>query len=60
VSGVGAVIALVVLLGTLLDKGLGLWWLDPAAAILIACGAVAPSVTLWRGAPDWLVSTGLL
>jgi divalent metal cation (Fe/Co/Zn/Cd) transporter len=49
VSGVGAVLALVVLAGTALDSGLGLWWIDPVAAILIACGAVALSVVLVQG-----------
>lgn len=49
VSGVGAVLALVVLAGTALDSGLGLWWIDPIAAILIACGAVGLSVVLVRG-----------
>jgi hypothetical protein len=52
VSGVGAVLALVVLIGSLLDGGLGLWWLDPVAAIVIAFGAVVLSVSLARGAPD--------
>ena len=52
VSGVGAVLALVVLVGTLLDRGLGLWWLDPVAAIVIAFGAVVLSFSLARGAPD--------
>lgn len=49
VSGVGAVLALVVLVGIALDSGLGLWWIDPIAAILIACGAVALSIVLVQG-----------
>lgn len=49
VSGVGALLALVVLGGTILNSALGLWWIDPTAAIVIACGAVLLSVVLWRG-----------
>jgi len=49
VSAIGAVLALVVLVGTGLDSGLKLWWIDPIAAILIACGAVALSVVLVQG-----------
>jgi divalent metal cation (Fe/Co/Zn/Cd) transporter len=49
VSAVGAVLALVVLVGAAVESGLGLWWVDPIAAIVIACGAVSLSIVLWRG-----------
>jgi divalent metal cation (Fe/Co/Zn/Cd) transporter len=52
VSGVGALLALVVLSGTALDVGLGLWWVDPVAAIVIACGAVTLSMVLVQGPID--------
>jgi divalent metal cation (Fe/Co/Zn/Cd) transporter len=48
VSGVGSVLALVVLIGSIFDRDSGLWWLDPAAAMLIACGAVVLSAVLAR------------
>jgi len=49
-SAVGAVLAGVTLLGTALTAAVGWWWLDPAAAMAVAGGAVALSVTLARGA----------
>ncbi len=45
-SGVGAVLALVTLAGTGLEAGLGWWWLDPAAALVVGAGAIAMSVAL--------------
>jgi divalent metal cation (Fe/Co/Zn/Cd) transporter len=51
VSGVGAGLALVVLAGTALDAGLGLWWIDPVAAIVIAGCAIALSVRLAQTSP---------
>jgi divalent metal cation (Fe/Co/Zn/Cd) transporter len=52
VSGVGALLALVVLSGTALDVGLGLWWVDAIAAIVIACAAVTLSIVLVQGPID--------
>jgi divalent metal cation (Fe/Co/Zn/Cd) transporter len=49
VSANGAVLALVALAGTVLDSTLGLWWVDPIAAIVVAAGAVGLSVFLFRG-----------
>jgi divalent metal cation (Fe/Co/Zn/Cd) transporter len=51
VSGVGAVLAIVVLAGGVLTSALGLWWIDPVAAICIACGAVILAVSLLRASP---------
>ena len=51
VSAMGAVFALLALVGTALDAGLGWWWIDPLAAIAVACGAVGLGVVLARG-PD--------
>jgi divalent metal cation (Fe/Co/Zn/Cd) transporter len=48
-SATGALLALVALSGTALEAGLGWWWLDPIAAVGVACGAVALSVNLARG-----------
>lgn len=48
-SAMGALLALVTLLGTGLKAGLGWWWLDPLAAVGVACGAVALSIVLARG-----------
>lgn len=50
-SAMGAVLALVALGGTGLNAGFGWWWIDPVAAIAVACGAVALSAVLVRG-PD--------
>ncbi|MGH9047575.1 MAG: cation transporter [Acidimicrobiales bacterium] len=50
VSALGAMLALVTLLGTALQKGLGWWWLDPTAAIAVASGALVMSVLLRREA----------
>jgi divalent metal cation (Fe/Co/Zn/Cd) transporter len=49
VSAMGAVLALIAVSGTALEAGLGWWWLDPIAAVGVACGAVALSVSLARG-----------
>jgi divalent metal cation (Fe/Co/Zn/Cd) transporter len=51
VSGVGAVLALVVLTGSILSSAFGLWWIDPIAAICIACGAVVLAVRLVQASP---------
>jgi divalent metal cation (Fe/Co/Zn/Cd) transporter len=50
-SATGAMLALVALAGTGLDAGFGWWWIDPIAAIAVACGAVGLSIVLARG-PD--------
>jgi divalent metal cation (Fe/Co/Zn/Cd) transporter len=47
VSGMGALLALVVLIGAILDTVFGLWWIDPIAAIVIACGAVSLGIVLF-------------
>ena len=52
VSGVGALLALVVLGGTALDVGLGLWWVDAVAAVAIAAGAITLSIVLMHGPTD--------
>ena len=49
VSATGAVLALVALVGTVLDSIFGLWWVDPIAAIVVATGAVGLSAFLARG-----------
>ena len=51
VSGVGAVLALIVLGGNVLSSAFGLWWADPLAAISIACGASILAVRLLQTAP---------
>ena len=45
-SGVGAVIALLALAGLLVNRTLGWWWADPAAALMVAvvAGAEARAV----------------
>ena len=48
-SAMGAVLALVVLVGTGLQTGLGWWWIDPSAAIAIGVGAIGLSIALSRG-----------
>lgn len=50
-SAMGSVLALFALVGTALEAGFGWWWIDPVAAIGVACGATALSVVLARG-PD--------
>jgi divalent metal cation (Fe/Co/Zn/Cd) transporter len=50
-SAMGAVLAFVALVGTGLDAAFGWWWIDPLAAIAVACGAVGLSIELARG-PD--------
>jgi divalent metal cation (Fe/Co/Zn/Cd) transporter len=47
-SAMGAVLACVVLLGTTLDKAFAWWWIDPLAAIVVACGAISLSILLMR------------
>jgi divalent metal cation (Fe/Co/Zn/Cd) transporter len=49
-SATGALLAAVALLGTTLDKAFAWWWVDPAAAIGVASGALALSVVMTRGA----------
>lgn len=48
-SGLGAVLSLVTLVGTGLEATLGWWWVDPAAALGVASGALAMGVVLRRG-----------
>ena len=48
-SAMGAVLALVALVGTGLQTGLGWWWIDPSAAIGIGSGAIGLSIALARG-----------
>ena len=48
-SALGAVLALVTLAGTGLNAEFGWWWIDPVAAIGVACGAVGLSVVLSCG-----------
>jgi divalent metal cation (Fe/Co/Zn/Cd) transporter len=47
-SAMGAILACVVLLGTTLDQAFAWWWIDPLAAIVVACGAISLSVFLTR------------
>lgn len=47
-SGMGAILALVALAGTGLDRAFGWWWIDPLAAIGVGCGAITLSVILAR------------
>ncbi len=49
VSGVGAALALVTLVGTALEAGVGWWWLDPGAALVLGTAALPLSVALGRG-----------
>jgi divalent metal cation (Fe/Co/Zn/Cd) transporter len=46
-SGTGAILAVVTVLGTLLST-LGWWWADPVAALTVAVGAFAVAVVLAR------------
>ena len=46
-STTGAVLAVVTVLGTMLSA-LGWWWADPAAALVVAVGALAVAVILAR------------
>ena len=48
-SAMGAVLALVALAGTALNAEFGWWWIDPVAAIAVACGAIGLSLALARG-----------
>lgn len=50
-SAMGAVLALIALAGTGLNAEFGWWWIDPIAAIAVACGAIGLSVALTLG-PD--------
>ncbi len=52
VSAVGAVLALVTLVGIALDRSLGWWWADPLAAVCVAAGAIVVSIILARERPD--------
>jgi divalent metal cation (Fe/Co/Zn/Cd) transporter len=52
VSAVGAVLAVVTLVGIALDRGFGWWWADPVAAVCVAAGAVGASVLLARRGRD--------
>ena len=49
VSAMGSLLALVALAGLALDAITGAWWIDPIAAIGVACGAVWLSFVLARG-----------
>jgi hypothetical protein len=49
-SGVGAAIALLALAGLLVNRTLGWWWADPAAALMVAVVAVVEA----RGCPRQL------
>jgi divalent metal cation (Fe/Co/Zn/Cd) transporter len=42
-SALGAILACITLAGMTLNTAFGWWWVDPAAAIAVACGAVALS-----------------
>ena len=44
-----AYLALAVLAGLLGNAAFGLWWLDPAAALVVAAVAVREGVETWRG-----------
>jgi len=44
-----AYLALAVLAGLLGNALLGLWWLDPAAALVVAGVAVREGLQTWRG-----------
>jgi divalent metal cation (Fe/Co/Zn/Cd) transporter len=48
-SAIGSLLALIALAGTALEAGFGWWWLDPLAAIGVACGAVVLAIVLIRG-----------
>jgi divalent metal cation (Fe/Co/Zn/Cd) transporter len=45
-SAMGALLALIALAGTGLDAAFGWWWVDPLAAIAVACGAISLSIAL--------------
>jgi divalent metal cation (Fe/Co/Zn/Cd) transporter len=49
-SAMGALLGGVALLGTTLNQAFKWWWMDPVAAIAVACGAVTLSVMLFRDA----------
>jgi divalent metal cation (Fe/Co/Zn/Cd) transporter len=48
-SGMGALLALVTLVGTGLEAAIGWWWLDPAGALALGTGAVLMSWVLGHG-----------
>lgn len=52
VSAVGAVLAVVTVVGIGLDRAYHWWWADPVAAICVAAGAIVVSVILARERPD--------
>lgn len=45
-SAAGAALASITVAGTVLASGLGLWWVDPVAALGVAVGAVGLSIGL--------------
>jgi divalent metal cation (Fe/Co/Zn/Cd) transporter len=47
-SGMGALLALVTLIGTGLEAAIGWWWLDPVGALALGAGAVVMSWILGR------------
>jgi len=49
VSGIGAVLAVITLVGAGVTTAAGWWWLDPLAAVGVASGAVAAGIALARG-----------
>ncbi|MBW8825003.1 MAG: cation transporter [Acidobacteria bacterium] len=53
-SGVGTLLAAVTVAGTGATSLFGWWWVDPVAAGVVACGAVAVAVVLAKGSdgPD--------
>jgi divalent metal cation (Fe/Co/Zn/Cd) transporter len=51
-SATGALLAVVTLAGTALDKAFNWWWSDPVAAILVAVAAIGLSITLIRRPVD--------
>jgi divalent metal cation (Fe/Co/Zn/Cd) transporter len=46
-SGIGAAVALLALIGLLLDRSFGWWWADRVAALSVAGIAAAETARLW-------------
>ena len=49
-SATGCLMALVTVVGTGARSVFGWWWVDPVAALVVACGAIGVAVIMVRGA----------
>jgi len=50
-SGVGAAVALLAVAGLLVNRALGWWWADPAAALMVAVTAAVEARAVLLAAP---------